>query len=119
MRRAFVHEAAVGLAPDADLQAPGAAITAALCGHSEHPPPCPLAAHHTAAERAGDEACLRTLFATEPDLEQLVRQRIAGALAEGRWSGPDGTLSRWHLLHSGAGTVRADETDHAQRLVRG
>ena len=34
----------------ADDGAPGAAVTVALCGHWEHPPPCPLAPHHTRAE---------------------------------------------------------------------
>ena len=31
--------------PDADVQAPGAAVTVALCGHWEHEPPGPLAPH--------------------------------------------------------------------------
>jgi len=44
MRQAFAHEAILVVQPQADLRAPGAAITVALCGHWEHQPPCPLAA---------------------------------------------------------------------------
>jgi hypothetical protein len=43
-----VHAATLLMADAAaDAAAPGAAITVALCGSWEHPPPCPLAAHHT------------------------------------------------------------------------
>jgi hypothetical protein len=54
MREVFAHEAVVAMGADEDVGAPGAAVTVALCGHWEHDPPCPLAAHHTAAERDGD-----------------------------------------------------------------
>ncbi|KQC37143.1 MULTISPECIES: hypothetical protein [Frankia] len=43
MRRPFAHEFVLVLAPGGDERAPGAAITAALCGRWEHPPPCPQA----------------------------------------------------------------------------
>ncbi|ACL38277.1 conserved hypothetical protein [Pseudarthrobacter chlorophenolicus A6] len=46
MRSAYVHAASLRMEYDGDAGAPGAAITLALCGQWEHPPPCPLAAHH-------------------------------------------------------------------------
>jgi hypothetical protein len=36
MREAFAHEAVLVMEPDADMRAPGAAITVALCGHWDH-----------------------------------------------------------------------------------
>lgn len=104
--------------PGADLRAPGAAITAALCGHWEHQPPCPLAAHHTRAERIGDQVHLRTLFATEPDAEPVVRQRIDHALSGGQLEGPDAVITRWHLHTSQRSDVTAEEAGHAERLTR-
>src|SRR5690242_9653257 len=97
MRHAYAHDAVLELAADADLAAPGGAITAELCGHWEHPPPCPLAPHHTAAQRRGPQVHLRILFATEPDREAEVRTRIARA------------LTAWEVRSSGAGAVRPDE----------
>jgi hypothetical protein len=117
MRQAFAHEAVLDMGPDADTHAPGAAITVALCGHWEHQPPCPLAPHHTRADRVGGEVRLRILFVTEPESEGTVRQRIDTALSSGELSGPDG-LTRWRLRISGSDVVRPEETDHAQRLAR-
>jgi len=105
MRQPFAHDAVIALAPDADIAAPGGAVTAELCGHWEHPPPCPLAPHHTAAQRRGDQVHLRILFATEPEREAEVRARIGRALAA------------WEVRSSAAGVVRQDERAHAGRLV--
>jgi hypothetical protein len=118
MRQAFVHTAVLAMAPDADDRAPGAAITVALCGAWQHEPPCPLAAHHTAADRVGDELRLRVLFAAEAAYEAQVRDRIDTALT-GVHRGPDGVATRWRLLGSGPGTIAAGEAAHAQRLTRG
>ena len=118
MRQAFAHEATVVTAPNGDDGAPGAAITVALCGHWEHEPPCPLAPHHTRAERAGDELRLRTLFVVEPELEDEVRQRIAAALAEGRLVGPGDVVRTWRLLSSKAADIVAAEHDDAERLLQ-
>ena len=107
MRQPFAHEAVLEMAPDADLRAPGGAITVALCGHWEHEPPCPLAAHATRADRVDDTVVVRTLFATEPEREDEVRQRIEAALT-----------ASWTVRHSGSSPVAADERDHAQRLTR-
>ena len=72
MRHAYAHDA-VSARARRRLAEPGGAITAELCGHWEHPPPCPLAPHHTAAQRRGAQVHLRILFATEPDREAEVR----------------------------------------------
>ncbi|PMR59523.1 hypothetical protein C1A38_18845 [Verrucosispora sp. ts21] len=117
MRQAFVHEAVLVLEPDGDIRAPGAAITVGLCGHWDHQPPCPLAAHHTQTERVGDLVHLRTLFAAEPDAEDLVRQRINDTLSRGELLGPDETVTRWRLRSSGPSEVTPEEADHAERLT--
>ncbi len=105
MRQPFAHDAVITLAPDADIAAPGGAVTAELCGHWQHPPPCPLAPHHTAAQRRGAQVHLRILFATEPEREAEVRTRIGRALAA------------WEVRTSAAGAVRQEEQAHAGRLV--
>lgn len=119
MRQVFAHDAVVDMDPDADAAALGAAVTVALCGHWEHPPPCPEAPHHTDAVRADRGVHLRILFATDPDREQAVRRRIEAALATGRLRGADGTLTRWRLRSSNTGAVIAAEADHGERLARG
>jgi G6PDH family F420-dependent oxidoreductase len=47
MRQAYVHQARLEPSEGGDRQAPGAAVTVALCGHWEHEPPCRVP-HHTA-----------------------------------------------------------------------
>ncbi|WP_018500696.1 hypothetical protein [Parafrankia discariae] len=118
MRQAFAHDAVIDMSPDADVAAPGAAVTVALCGHWEHQPPCPLATHHTHATRTGPRGVrLRILFATEPEQEHTVRRRIEAALATGRLLGPDGP-TRWQLRASQRGDLAAAESAHAERLTR-
>jgi hypothetical protein len=109
MRQVYAHDAVLRMPPDADTGAPGAAVTAALCGHWEHEPPCPLAPHHTGVARAGDSVLLRILFATEPDRADEVRERIDASLAGG-----DG----WQLTGSGCARIRPEERDRARRLLR-
>ncbi|GAB1641610.1 hypothetical protein KRMM14A1259_20330 [Krasilnikovia sp. MM14-A1259] len=106
------------LESDADDRAPGGAITTALCGHWAHRPPCPLAAHHTATTRDGDELHLRILFATAPDRMDEVRERIDAALAAGQFTGPDGAVSRWRCVESGCVRLVPEELPHARRLLR-
>jgi hypothetical protein len=106
MRQAYAHDAVLARAADAD--APGAAITVALCGHWEHDPPCPIAPHHTATTRDGDELRLRILFATEPNRVDEVRARIDAALAAGDWQ----------LVSAGCARIERDEREHARRLLR-
>jgi hypothetical protein len=113
----FAQDAMLAMEPGADRRAPGAAVTTALCGHWKHEPPCPLAPHHTHAERSGEHVVLRILFAAEPEQAPDIRLRIESALASGRFRGPDGVVTRWTLVGSGPGSVRADEVAHARRLV--
>lgn len=118
MRKAFAHEALLRMRPDGDSRAPGAAITLELCGHWEHDPPCPLAPHHTHADRRDGEVELRILFAVEPEREDSVRQRIDRALARGDLPGvEDGTT--WQLILTRVGAVSPAEQDHASRLTGG
>jgi hypothetical protein len=117
VRAAFALDAVLDMDPDADLAAPGGAVTLALCGAFAHPPPCPVAPHHTRAERRGDGVAVRVLFAVEPAAEVAVRARIDGALAGGVCDGPDGTRSRWTLRTSAPGVVTEQEGPHAARLA--
>jgi hypothetical protein len=117
VRTAFAHDAVLDMDDDADLAAPGGAITTALCGAFTHPPPCPLAPHHTRAARQGDRVAVRVLFAAEPAREEEVRDRIDRALAAGFCDGPEGVRARWVLRDSAAGTVAEAEREHAGRLV--
>lgn len=119
MRHPFVHEAVIVMEPNADARAPGAAVTVALCDSWDHDPPCPLAPHHTRADRSGDELRVRTLFATEPQREADVRRRIDAALRAGEVRDPDGVTTRWLLRDSGPGVVADEEAEHAGRLVGG
>ena len=119
MRHGFAHEATLTMAPDADDRAPGAAVTAAICGHWDHPGPCPRAPHHSAAVRAGDQLHLRVLFAAEPDAEAAVRADIAAALAGGQLRHPDGATTSWRLAAEQPSAVRPDERAHLARLVNG
>jgi hypothetical protein len=118
MRHAFAHEAVLDMAPAADLGAPGAAVTVALCGHWNHERPCPLAPHHSSAERVGDQVRVRVLFAAEPEMEDAIRERIERALSEGRLNGPEGETTVWKLRSSQRSRVRSQERDHVERLVR-
>ena len=72
MRQAFAQEAVLLMEPHADVRAPGAAVTVALCGHWDHEPPCPLAPHHVSAAGNDGELRVRILFAAEPDKEDEV-----------------------------------------------
>jgi hypothetical protein len=117
-RSAYAHDAVLSMDPGADIAAPGGAVTVALCGHWDHEPPCPLAAHHTDAVPGVDDTVrLRVLFATEPVQEGRVRSLIKQALATGRLTGPDGRVSSWTVRSSTASSVRPEEVDHAARLV--
>ena len=118
VRKAFAHNATLRIPPSGDDGAPGAAITNSLCGHWEHEQPCRMAPHHTRADRTGDEVRLRTLFAVEPELEPIVRQRIEAALASLQFVAPDGVLTTWQLLSSNPGDVHKTELQHAARLIR-
>jgi hypothetical protein len=117
-RQAFAHEAVLVLDPDGDENAPGGAITVALCGNWTHEPPCPLAPHHTRVHRHGRELTLRLLFATEPDHEPRVRRLVDDVLARGWGDTPEGSRTTWQLVESRPCDVEYTEHDHARRLAR-
>lgn len=104
--------------PDTDERTPGAAVTLALCGQWDHEPPCPLSPHHVHIDRVDDELHVRVLFAAEPETVSEVRRRIEQALS-GRWQFPDGFTTPWQLRESRPSDVAAEETGHAERLIRG
>jgi len=117
VRVAFAHDALVAMAADADLTAPGGAVTLALCGSCDHPPPCPVAPHHTRAERRSDGVAVRVLFVADAAREAEVRAGIDRALAAGSSTAPDGTRTHWTLLSSTPGVVADTERAHAARLA--
>ncbi|MCV2488178.1 hypothetical protein OF117_02275 [Geodermatophilus sp. YIM 151500] len=116
-RRPFAHEAVLSLGSGTDDRAAGGAITTALCGSWSHEPPCPLAPHHTAVERTGDTLRVRVLFTAAPEDEPRVRSLVEGVLAAGGTEGPDGVRAAWRLVEAGPSAVRAEEQEHAERLV--
>ena len=117
VREAFVHDAVVAMQPGGSPEALGGAITIALWGHWDHPPPCPLASHYVASFPGGETVTLRVLFATDPANEQRVRSLIGEALATGQLTGPDGRVATWQLRSASPGRIRPDEEDHAAHLI--
>jgi hypothetical protein len=107
MRQAFAHDAVLTMDAHADLRTPGGAVTAALCGHWDHQPPCPLAPHHSRVDRVGNEVHLRIVFAVDPNVEAAIRQRIESALSSGQLQGPDGVITQWQLRASRRGELQA------------
>ena len=119
MREPCAHNASLIMDADADIRAPGAAITLALCGSWEHRPPCPLAAHHTSAERTGTSVRLRVIFATEPEKMAEVRRMIDDVLRAGTLTGPDGVVTAWALQTSEPDELAPEERVHANRIALG
>ncbi len=117
MRTAFAHDALLDPDPALDHRAPGGAVTLALCGSLDHEPPCPLAPHHTTVEVEGALLRVRVLFAVDAAGEPRVRSLVVGALASGEWRYPDGVVSHWTVVSSGADDVRPDEREHTDRLI--
>jgi hypothetical protein len=103
VRHAYAHDAVVAIQPGGSPNAPGGAIAIALCGHWDHPPPCPLAPHHVDNFPSDETVTLRVLFATEPSNEQRVRSLIGDALAPGHSTGPDGRVTSWQLQSASPG----------------
>lgn len=89
----------------------------ALCGHWDHEPPCPLAPRRGRAGEGDGGLRVRILFAAEPDAEDEVRRLIDQALS-GQLKFPDGFTTPWRLSTSSPSEVSAEETDHAERLIR-
>ena len=116
MRQAYAHDAVV-LLDGGDPRALGAAVTVALCGRWEHPPPCPLAPHHTSSVRSGDDVRVRVLFVAEPAQERRVRSLIETALRSGELLAPDGSTTRWRFGSAVPGTLSDDDRAHAARMA--
>ena len=117
MRQAFAHQALIELA--GDEQAPGAAVTVALCGHWEHEPPCPVP-HRSDVARSDDGLVVRVLFACEPVDEGGVRASVEQALARGELPVPapdDAAPTRWRLLRSAPADISDADSAVATRLV--
>lgn len=118
MRQAFAQEAVLLMEPHADVRAPGAAVTVALCGHWDHEPPCPLAPHYVGADEGDDgELRVRILFAVEPDKEARVRRLIEQALS-GQLKFPDGFAAAWQLHATWPTEIPAAEAGHAEQLIQ-
>lgn len=117
VRHAYAHDAVVVMDPGGSPNAPGGAITKALCGSWDHQTPCPLAPHHVANHLDGEELVLRVLFATGAADEPRVRLLIGEALAAGELTGPDGLVTTWRLKSSDASDIRPSEKSHAADLM--
>ncbi len=110
----FVHEAWLALAKGADSRAPGAAVTVALCGHSEHEGPC-HSPHHTSAEPKGGKLVVRILFAVDAADEATVRGKIVPALRESRVP-EEAAEKKWTLLSETIATPTAEESARGERI---
>jgi hypothetical protein len=108
----YVHQVTLVMNPDADLDAPGAAVTLGLCGSWDHTPPCAIA-HHVHAERAGATVTLRVVFAAERENEGDVRARIDQALRTGTVTDRAGIRTYWQF----AADVSSAEEARARRLA--
>lgn len=117
MRTPYVHQATLVMSSEADVDAPGAAVTLKLCGSWDHKPPCPIP-HHTHAERTGTAVSLRVVFATEPENEEDVRRRIDEALRTGWVTGPTGSSTQWEFHGSTVVDLSTSEAARAQRLAQ-
>jgi len=115
MRQAYAHDAVLDLAPGDDERAPGGAVTMALCGSLDHPPPCPHAPHQTSVTREGDLLHARIVFATDHEAE--ARRTIEEALGAGDFTGPDGDTTTWTVVSSTAAPVTEEERPLGDRLI--
>jgi hypothetical protein len=107
-RHPYVTEARLVLADGTDADAVGAAVTVALCGHTEHEGGCRWP-HNNAARPDDRGTAFRTVFVAPPDEEREVRERIDRALR---------ASSRWTLTSIGERALTGDEHDLAERLAR-
>ena len=115
-RDCFAHEATLTVAREFDHRGPGGAVTVALCGALEHDPPCPLAPHHTSTSVNGTVSAVRVVFACDPAVEGLVRERIESALAAGEFR-HEGAVTRWTLVATLPAALDADDEALAARLA--
>jgi hypothetical protein len=107
-RKAFVHAAQLELGEGPTLEHPGGAVTLALCGAWEHPPPCRWP-HNNAIANASVPALFRTVFVAVPDDEARVRALIVQALR---------ASDQWILLDEGPMAVGDGDRDLADFLLQ-
>lgn len=115
MRSVFAHQAILAMTPEADINAPGAAVTSALCTHWGRQRPCSLAPHHTHANRDGMQVQIRVVFAVDPAHESAVRCRIERALAIGHLCGPGTANTQWQLRSCAPAAPTPEETEQVTR----
>ena len=106
-RRAYVYEAELELAPDADPRAPGGAVTVALCGHWDHEGACRWP-HYTELDSDVAPARLCTVFACGDDEVDAVHAAIDGAVRNS---------NEWSVLSSARREPRGNEVDLGECLV--
>jgi hypothetical protein len=109
-----VHRAELDLDPGTDPRAPGGAVTIALCGSVNHPPPCrwPNNNELDGGQLAGDAspARFRTVYVAPPEDLEEVRARIESALRD---------HAGWRALSVTADAPTKDERVLGERLIRG
>lgn len=103
-----MHAAQLELGEGADPRAPGGAVTLALCGAWEHPPPCRWP-HNNAIDEAAVPALFRTVFVAMPDDEARVRALIVRALR---------ASDQWILLDEGPVAVGDGDRELADFLLQ-
>lgn len=109
MRKLYGHYVRVVLGPGGDARAIGGAVTVALCGRLEHPPPCRVP-HHTAVDAPLPlpQVGARVVFACTEDEELEVRRQISAAALAGHLDGPAGPVT-WSVEHLGPVELTDDE----------
>jgi hypothetical protein len=107
MTRAFVVAAALALEDGADPRSVGAAVTAELCGHWDHPGPCRWP-HNNEIEAGRQPAEFRTLYVADEHEADAVRTRIEDALRGG---------SGWSVLSVSSRPLADAERSLAERLL--
>jgi hypothetical protein len=107
-RRAYVYEAELELAPDADPRAPGGAVTAALCGQWEHDGPCRWP-HYSEIDTDATPTHLCTVFACRDDEVDDVHATIDAAVRH---------ADEWSVTSSARRDPVGDEVGLGNRLAR-
>lgn len=114
-RETYVHIATIEPAPGSNLDAIGAAVTAELCGHWEHEPPCRWPHNNALVAAEPGRVALRTVFVARPDEELNVRSRIDRALHRGALTSDRGSAV-WRTLGSDTRAPDAEESALGARL---
>ena len=108
-RRIYVHRAILELRDEDDPREPGAAVTVALCGAIDHPPPCRWPNNNQEPPLAGGTLTFRTVFVAPPAEEAEVRRLIEDALRAGPW----------RIASVGPGELDPDEQRIGERMAAG